>query len=29
MATKRSIFEEVGTEQKAPVAPLGGGIDAR
>jgi heme a synthase len=29
MATKRSIFEEVGTEQKAPVAPVGGGIDAR
>jgi cytochrome c oxidase assembly protein subunit 15 len=29
MATKRSIFEEVGAEQKAPVAPVGGGIDAR
>ncbi len=29
MATKRSIFEEVGTEQKAAVAPAGGGIDAR
>jgi cytochrome c oxidase assembly protein subunit 15 len=29
MATKRSIFEEVGSEQKAPVAPVGGGIDAR
>ena len=29
MATKRSIFEEVGTEQKAAVAPSGGGIDAR
>jgi heme a synthase len=29
MATKRSIFEEVGSEQKATVAPTGGGIDAR
>ena len=29
MATKRSIFEEVGAGQKAPVAPVGGGIDAR
>ena len=29
MATKRSIFEEVGAEQKAPVPPAGGGIDAR
>jgi heme a synthase len=29
MATKRSIFEEVGAEQKAAVAPTGGGIDAR
>ena len=29
MATKRSIFEEVGAEQKAVVAPVGGGIDAR
>jgi len=29
MATKRSIFEEVGAEQKAAVAPVGGGIDAR
>ena len=29
MATKRSIFEEVGTGQKVPVAPVGGGIDAR
>ncbi len=29
MATKRSIFEEVGEGQKAPVAPVGGGIDAR
>jgi cytochrome c oxidase assembly protein subunit 15 len=29
MATKRSIFEEVGPGQKAPVAPVGGGIDAR
>jgi heme a synthase len=29
MATKRSIFEEVGAEQRTPVAPVGGGIDAR
>ena len=29
MATKRSIFEEVGEGQKVPVAPVGGGIDAR
>lgn len=29
MATKRSIFEEVGAGQKAPVPPVGGGIDAR
>jgi cytochrome c oxidase assembly protein subunit 15 len=29
MAGKRSIFEEVGVGQKAPVAPVGGGIDAR
>lgn len=29
MATKRSIFEEVGAEQKPAVAPVGGGIDAR
>lgn len=29
MATKRSIFEEVGTGQTAPPAPTGGGIDAR
>ncbi len=29
MATKRSIFEEVGEGQKAPVPPVGGGIDAR
>jgi heme a synthase len=29
MAEKRSIFEEVGEGQKAPVAPMGGGIDAR
>ncbi len=29
MATKRSIFEEVGAEQKAAVAPVSGGIDAR
>lgn len=29
MATKRSIFEEVGAEQKPTVAPTGGGIDAR
>ena len=29
MATKRSIFEEVGEGRKAPVAPVGGGIDAR
>ncbi len=29
MATKRSIFEEVGTEQKPAMAPEGGGIDAR
>ena len=29
MATKRSIFEEVGTSEKAAVAPTGGGIDAR
>lgn len=28
MATKRSIFEEVGTTAK-PIAPQGGGIDAR
>lgn len=29
MAGRRSIFEEVGTDQKAAVAPVGGGIDAR
>lgn len=29
MATKRSIFEEVGSEQQAAVTPTGGGIDAR
>ncbi|MFN6006873.1 MAG: heme A synthase, partial [Paracoccaceae bacterium] len=29
MAGKRSIFEEVGAEAKAPSAPVGGGIDAR
>ena len=29
MATKRSIFEEVSEGQKAPVPPVGGGIDAR
>ncbi len=29
MAGKRSIFEEVGEGQTAPVAPVGGGIDAR
>jgi len=29
MATKRSIFEEVVEGQKVPVAPVGGGIDAR
>ncbi|NJS40437.1 MAG: heme A synthase [Rhodobacteraceae bacterium] len=29
MAGKRSIFEEVGAGQAAPVAPVGGGIDAR
>ena len=29
MATKRSIFEEVGTSEKAAMAPSGGGIDAR
>ena len=29
MATKRSIFEEVGADQKAAPVPLGGGIDAR
>jgi cytochrome c oxidase assembly protein subunit 15 len=29
MAGKRSIFEEVGDGQAAPVAPSGGGIDAR
>lgn len=29
MATKRSIFEEVGEGQTAPVPPVGGGIDAR
>jgi cytochrome c oxidase assembly protein subunit 15 len=29
MATKRSIFEEVGAEAKASVAPVSGGIDAR
>ena len=29
MATKRNIFEEVGEGQKVPVAPVGGGIDAR
>ncbi|WP_431301264.1 heme A synthase [Tabrizicola sp. BL-A-41-H6] len=29
MAGKRSIFEEVGAGQTAPVAPVGGGIDAR
>lgn len=29
MAAKRSIFEEVGTGQKAPVPPMGGGIDAK
>lgn len=29
MATKRSIFEEVGAVEKAVAAPAGGGIDAR
>jgi cytochrome c oxidase assembly protein subunit 15 len=29
MAGKRSIFEEVGAGQTTPVAPVGGGIDAR
>jgi heme a synthase len=29
MAGKRSIFEEVGAEQKAALAPASGGIDAR
>lgn len=29
MATKRSIFEEVGQEQKPTIAPTSGGIDAR
>jgi heme a synthase len=29
MATKRSIFEEVGAEQKASSGPVSGGIDAR
>ncbi|MES2915948.1 MAG: heme A synthase [Pseudomonadota bacterium] len=29
MATKRSIFEEVGADQKTVAAPVGGGIDAR
>ncbi|MBA3909110.1 MAG: heme A synthase [Rhodobacter sp.] len=29
MAKKRSIFEEVGTGQKAPQPPVRGGIDAR
>lgn len=29
MATKRSIFEEVGEGQTVPVPPVGGGIDAR
>jgi heme a synthase len=29
MATKRSIFEEVGAGQAAPVAPVAGGVDAR
>ena len=29
MAGKRSIFEEVGAGQGVPIAPLGGGIDAR
>ncbi|NJM84706.1 MAG: heme A synthase [Tabrizicola sp.] len=29
MAGKRSIFEDVGEGQKAPEAPVGGGIDAR
>ncbi|MFN3575994.1 MAG: heme A synthase [Tabrizicola sp.] len=29
MATKRSIFEEVGEGQKPAVVPAGGGIDAR
>ena len=29
MAGRRSIFEEVGAVQTAPVAPTGGGIDAR
>jgi cytochrome c oxidase assembly protein subunit 15 len=29
MAGKRSIFEEVGAGQAVPVAPVGGGIDAR
>ncbi len=29
MAGKRSIFEEVGAGQTEPVAPVGGGIDAR
>jgi heme a synthase len=29
MAGKRSIFQEVGEGQAVPVAPTGGGIDAR
>ena len=29
MASKRSIFEEVGEGQKSPGTPVGGGIDAR
>jgi heme a synthase len=29
MAGKRSIFEEVGAGQTVPLAPVGGGIDAR
>ncbi len=29
MSTKRSIFEEVGAEQKAAITPASGGIDAR
>ena len=29
MATKRSIFEEVGADAKAMAMPAGGGIDAR
>lgn len=29
MATKRSIFQEVGEGQTVPAAPVGGGIDAR